>query len=205
MKKTRADALRTRRQILNAALKVFGLKGYAATTLNDIARQAGLTRGAIYWHFENKRKLYEALLKDYYRTIEEKIKTEITSSKTPLIQLKDGIFKLLNFFSDHQDYRTIEEALLGSPQVQQELAGVLDKQKQLFGQIYVQTRALIKAAIDNGEIRKGVDPDIAASAIISYVNGIKLTRLHNPLSLNNMVDQLIDLMFKGMEKGIDPR
>lgn len=56
-KRTHAEALQTKRSILDAAAKVFSANGFAKTSLSDIARDADVTRGAIYWHFENKTEL----------------------------------------------------------------------------------------------------------------------------------------------------
>ncbi len=56
-RRTHEDAMRTRRRILEASLEIFSRQGFEKTSLTDIAREAGVTRGAIYWHFENKNEL----------------------------------------------------------------------------------------------------------------------------------------------------
>ena len=56
--KTREEAVRTRTQIIEAARRVFSRQGVAGTTLDEVASAAGVTRGAIYWHFRNKRELF---------------------------------------------------------------------------------------------------------------------------------------------------
>ena len=56
--KTKQQAGETRRQIIDAALTAFSEQGVSATSLVDIAKQAGVTRGAIYWHFKNKVDLF---------------------------------------------------------------------------------------------------------------------------------------------------
>ena len=54
----------TRQQILDASLRLFSERGFARTTVRDIARQAGITDAAIYYHFESKRELLEALVEE---------------------------------------------------------------------------------------------------------------------------------------------
>ncbi len=54
----------TRKQILDAALRLFSERGFARTTVRDIARRAGITDAAIYYHFESKRELLEALVEE---------------------------------------------------------------------------------------------------------------------------------------------
>ena len=66
MRRTKEDAALTRETVLDAALAVFSRQGYAATTLDHIAQEAGVTRGAIYWHFGGKAELYNALVEERF-------------------------------------------------------------------------------------------------------------------------------------------
>jgi len=50
-------------EIITAALEVFADRGFAATTLEDVARKAGVTKGTIYLYFENKEALFKALIR----------------------------------------------------------------------------------------------------------------------------------------------
>ena len=54
----------TRKQILDASLRLFSEKGFARTSVRDIAQAAGITDAAIYYHFESKRELLEALIEE---------------------------------------------------------------------------------------------------------------------------------------------
>ena len=56
-KRTKAEALKTRQELIETAIAQFAQHGVSKTTLNDIADAANVTRGAIYWHFENKTQL----------------------------------------------------------------------------------------------------------------------------------------------------
>lgn len=58
MRRTKAEAAETRGSILAAAEKLFFEKGVASGTLDEIATAAGVTRGAIYWHFASKSDLF---------------------------------------------------------------------------------------------------------------------------------------------------
>ena len=60
-RRTRQEAVATREALLDAAEREFRGKGVAHTTLADVAEAAGLTRGAIYWHFRDKAELFEAM------------------------------------------------------------------------------------------------------------------------------------------------
>ncbi|MDI1332445.1 TetR family transcriptional regulator [Pseudomonas sp.] len=61
-RKRKEDTEQTYGLLLDAAEKVFSHRGYAQATFHEIAESAGLTRGAIYWHFEGKYQLLEAVL-----------------------------------------------------------------------------------------------------------------------------------------------
>lgn len=61
-RKSKEDAAETREKILSAALDVFSRKGYSHTTFVDIAKEIGMTKGAIYWHFKTKPDLLAAVM-----------------------------------------------------------------------------------------------------------------------------------------------
>lgn len=61
MRKTKTEALKTKEHLMLAALDTFYQKGIARASLNEIAQAAGVTRGALYWHFKNKEDLFDAL------------------------------------------------------------------------------------------------------------------------------------------------
>lgn len=62
MRRSKADAEITRARILDAAGKLFATQGITRTRLTDVASEAGVTRGAIYWHFKDKEALIEAMM-----------------------------------------------------------------------------------------------------------------------------------------------
>ena len=62
MRRTKEDAEKTRCAILAAAEQLFLERGVAHTSLEHIARHAGVTRGAVYWHFQNKAHLFHEML-----------------------------------------------------------------------------------------------------------------------------------------------
>ena len=61
-RKTAAEAKETRQRIIDAALEVFVAQGVPDATLDQIARKAGVTRGAVYWHFNGKLEVLQAVL-----------------------------------------------------------------------------------------------------------------------------------------------
>jgi TetR/AcrR family acrAB operon transcriptional repressor len=64
MRRTKEEAERTRQRIMAAALRTFSRRGISKTTLEQVARAARVTRGAIYWHFADKQALLRAIRDD---------------------------------------------------------------------------------------------------------------------------------------------
>ena len=62
---------RSREQILAAALKLFSHRGYGATSVRDIAQEAGLSKGNVYHHFPDKETIFRALLDHYFEALSD--------------------------------------------------------------------------------------------------------------------------------------
>src|SRR3546814_9156258 len=77
-RKTKQGAEKTRNEILDAAEILFSERGASRTSLEEIARAAGVTRGAVYWHFRNKVDLFEAM-QDRVRLPQEEIIEQMAS------------------------------------------------------------------------------------------------------------------------------
>ena len=74
MRRTQEDAEKTRQMILDAGIRVFAEQGYHHTSMEDIARSANVTRGAVYWHYKNKEDFILAMAESIYAETSEKIK-----------------------------------------------------------------------------------------------------------------------------------
>ena len=101
-RKTKEDADATRRAIQRAALNLFSTRGVAETTLSDVAKQAGVTRGAIYWHFENKEALLRSLETETMQPYEQlALEGERPDEPDPLGKLKASLTKTFIGFKTH--------------------------------------------------------------------------------------------------------
>jgi len=77
----------TRTRILTAACDEFGAKGFAATTVDRIARRARVNKAMIYYHFPNKRALYTAIVRELYSTLHERLRIIAAQPLTPTQKL----------------------------------------------------------------------------------------------------------------------
>lgn len=71
MRKTKEDAEETKNSILKVAVEIFFKYGYENATLEQISKAAGVTRGAVYWHFENKQNLFKCTIQSILEEISE--------------------------------------------------------------------------------------------------------------------------------------
>lgn len=69
VRKTKEEAERTRQEILQAACNVFHEHGVSNSSLGQIATAAGVTRGAVYWHFKDKAELFYALHREIFEPL----------------------------------------------------------------------------------------------------------------------------------------
>lgn len=83
MRRTKEKAERTRGAILNASLKVFSTKGYTRTRFEDVAKEAGVTRGAINWHFDNKGALHCCAVAESVSGYQERLTEILRSDRSP--------------------------------------------------------------------------------------------------------------------------
>jgi len=91
--KTASD---TRQHVVDVAYPLFGLKGFDGVTIQEISLQAKLSKGALYWHFENKEVLYFECLKQFRHVLREKI-------FIPMLPVKSPAWQLSLFFSGTKD------------------------------------------------------------------------------------------------------
>ncbi|MDN3526021.1 TetR family transcriptional regulator [Halomonas sabkhae] len=89
-RRTKAEAEATRVALLDAAEAVFFEKGVACTSLEQIARHAGMTRGAVYWHFRNKADLFRAVLDRVRMPFEELVAENVPDEASPLEAIRLG-------------------------------------------------------------------------------------------------------------------
>lgn len=125
MRKTKEEMLITRERILKAGFDCFYHNGYDQTSLAAIAQAAGVTRGAIYWHFEDKKALYRAVvdynlaradITDYGRDLPAELPYTDRLAEMFWYALNDNphvefIFKTINFASSNPEFSDVVEKI----------------------------------------------------------------------------------------------
>ncbi len=173
MRKTKEEAEITKEKLQGAALKVFSKKGYAATTLDDIAKEAGVTRGAIYWHFKGgKAEIFTAILNQGFGRVNVLLEQLMTEGGTPLEILERMMVHLLQFIEEDDDYRAVQEILIFKMTDDPELTLRLEDKKHAQEESVTYIAGLIDQAKKNGQVREDVDSMTAAVAAYGMLNGV---------------------------------
>jgi AcrR family transcriptional regulator len=99
----RLPAAERRRQLLEVAVTVFAERGYHATSMNDVAEAAGVTKPVLYQHFSSKRDLFVELLSDIGDELRETIAKATADAAGPRQQIEQGFRAYFHFVGDHTD------------------------------------------------------------------------------------------------------
>jgi AcrR family transcriptional regulator len=164
----------TRSRILGSAIKLFSARGFNAASVDDICKDAGISKGAFYHHFESKQALFLALLDVWLQTIDNAI--EASKDKTvpetfmliteafPFIfeTAGEGLPMFLEFWLQASRDEKIWQA---------SIAPYRRYQKHFT--------SLIKKGVDEGSFVK-VDPELTARMIVSMAMGLLIQSLLDP-------------------------
>jgi AcrR family transcriptional regulator len=150
-------------QILDAAFRVFGARGFHQATLDDVARTAGITKGTIYLYFPSKAALFTAMLKARITAVipsaEAADGRAASSLEGRLAAIGQDIYRFLSSPAYLTMFRTVVSEVARFPEVAAQVyqEGVLAANRRFA--------AVIRAAVRAGEFRE-VDAMIAARAFI---------------------------------------
>jgi AcrR family transcriptional regulator len=96
----RLPAAARREQLLAVALEVFAKQGFHATSMNDVADAAGVTKPVLYQHFSSKRELYLALLEEVGARLQHAIAKATSDADSPRDQVAKGFTAYFRWVSD---------------------------------------------------------------------------------------------------------
>jgi TetR/AcrR family acrAB operon transcriptional repressor len=201
MRKTKEEAAITRKQLLEAALTVFGRKGYSAATLEEIASEAGLTRGAIYWHFDGKEALYKALVIEKSAGINQLAEEILAGDGTPREILQSLLLGLFRYVEENDEYQALLELAVSKVEVTPGLESIMEETTRGRRSLANVLADILRRGIEIGEFRSNLPVDDAAIALVGYLNGVGLIWIQDSeaFSILGRADALVDVFFKGIE------
>ncbi|WP_052889682.1 TetR family transcriptional regulator [Thermogemmatispora carboxidivorans] len=202
MRRTREAAAQTREQLLRAALSCFLEHGYAATTLDEVARRAGTTRGAIQWHFGSKADLFNTLVREQYERAARKLLPLYRRDGAPLETLRAILLAWLSYPEEDADFRAMLELTTLRTGMLPELQSGIEEKVQAVEASIAHFAALLRRAREAGEIRAEVVPEQAATAAYSLIVGLSSLWLLNPsaFSLRAYATEAVEIFIRGLRR-----
>ena len=201
VRRTKEEALETRERILDAAEAVFYDKGVARASLEDIATAAGVTRGAVYWHFKDKAELFDAMMHRVVLPAEDIVeRAGCAFAGSGLEQLRRATIDVLVRTATDKRMQRIFEIAYHKCEYVGDARGVRDR--------HVASQAACLATIEDGfrqcvaagELPASVQPKVAAVGAMSLVSGIIANWVLDPASfaLRRHAEALVDIYFRGL-------
>jgi len=192
----------TRERIMAAAVSVFARKGFQRASLDDIAAEAGLTKGAIYWHFRSKNDLFSALLEARFARHAAPLPAALATAlaanepcRRPAV-MAAMLKSVLQRFQDDADWpRLFLEFLSQSrdPELAARMRQLVEHGRQLARQMVEQMKA-------GGLTDPSLDTDTLAMFWCALIDGFMLAWVVNPDSLDaeGLFERLVGMLWNGL-------
>ncbi|EPG43546.1 HTH-type transcriptional repressor BepR [Brucella ovis IntaBari-2009-88-3] len=179
MRRTKAEAAETREAILLAAEQVFLERGVNQSTLTEIACYAGVTRGAIYFHFEDKLDIFQSII-GRARFPQEEIMLQAArfDHPNPLHILEQSIVAALELFATDERQQVVFTIINQRCEYVGEMAPVIDRLKEMRSDVLALFIGLLKVAERRGELASEWSSETAAQILLAMVGGFLNEWLH---------------------------
>jgi len=174
MRRTKQEANATRQRIITAALRMFARHGITRTTLEQVARAANVTRGAVYWHFKGKRELVRAVRDTVSVPFLDRVDLALLRSPgdDPLQRIQRYLESLVSDIEHDRTLRLTFEVMsfkceyVGEFAVEREaMCRNTQRMQKALAQAYSESA-------EDGLLRTGVTPDVAAFETIAFLTGL---------------------------------
>lgn len=191
----------TKTKILDSAKKIFSKYGFQGATLDLVARDAGLTKGAVYWHFSSKNDLYLALCERSLRQLLQGLPEQVQA----VFHSPDVTERLKNFFAAQFftcEMQGGEQTMLFFEFISSSRdESVKEKLCQSFSSLFEETSKILRDLQDKGVITNDIDSHDLSVALHSFVNGIILMWLiaPNQVSLQSLSETMAKMILNGIK------
>ena len=203
-RRTKEEAAATRDSILDAAEKLFVEQGVSRTTLQHIATAAGVTRGAIYWHFDDKGALFNAMMERAILPLEAEMQVlDQVESDDPLVDLRNHMLAVLDRTVNDPGARRVFEIATLKVEFVGEMDAVRQRRQHNLANWKSRFERRIGLAIDKGLISRDVNPTQVALGLWTMIDGLIRNWMFDPedfdlLALGKCV---IDPYLEGLRAG----
>lgn len=201
VRRSKADALLTRDRILDAAEVEFERGGVSRTSLQQIARAAGVTRGAIYWHFQDKADLFNAMMSRVTLPLEMEIRRSGDESlQDPVAQIRGSFLAALQATSSDAQLRRVIEIALYKVEHGGELQGVRERRRLGLSERVKQVEQGFRRAARRTPFAGGVPARHAAIGLHALVDGLIHHWMLDPgaFDLTRVGQEAVDAFLRGL-------
>ncbi len=170
VRKTKEDAEITRRHLIDAARRVFLECGVSRTTLEKIASAAGVTRGAVYWHFKNKTELFFAMREQAILPFVDRVIFD-EADEDPLAGIEAALGEIIQILVDQPATRDTFEIISFKCEYVDEFAAMMQCTAGQMDFLRQLTEAYTRAG-QRGVLRAGLLPEALAYDTFLFVGGL---------------------------------
>jgi len=174
-RRTKEEALATRSHILDTAERVFEQRGVSGTSLNEIAKAAGLTRGAIYWHFENKADLFNAMMERATLPLEQSDTAGFKDPDTTPERICAGLVDVLRRVVRDPQLRRVFDIATHKVEYVGEMDAVRQRHVEWRNECVADMERALKRAKRGGALPPGVAPHGAALGLLALFDGLLMS------------------------------
>ncbi len=188
----------TRQHIVSVATSLFVKKGFYGTSISDLAKATGLTKGAFYHHFENKDALFFAVIKSVRQMWNTEVARNVLTSKNALIRLTALIEHHTRLLKENEQLCLLINGLL------MEMDGINPEFMTALEEIYADMAAFIEKIIqkgqETGQIRNDLNARLVALNMIGMLRGIGCSPIFKSMGLdsNQMAEVLNKILLAGL-------
>jgi TetR/AcrR family acrAB operon transcriptional repressor len=182
-RRTKEEALETRNRILDTAERVFLKRGVSRTSLDDIAEAAGVTRGAIYWHFKNKADLFEAMMERVSLPMEDMAAHANDEIGDPLDYVRSCALRVLEHITTDPQSRRVQEICHFKVEYVDEMEQLRTRHVQCRTNALTLVESGMRSAARKGLLAPWVKPQLAAIGLHALVVGLIESWALDPKSL----------------------
>jgi TetR/AcrR family fatty acid metabolism transcriptional regulator len=154
-----------RRQILDAAVRVFAHKGFHTSRVGDIAEEAGVAHGLLYHYFSSKDEVLEAVFHENWSVLLERIRAVEETDEPASEQLRHVAAILLRTWRHEPDVvRVVVREIARSPEVQERIGELVEPVDSI--------RRIVERGQRRGEFRADLDPQLCATIFYGGIDAI---------------------------------
>ncbi len=173
-RKTKEEANRTRQEIIDAARAVFHHNGVARSTLEQVAAAAGVTRGAVYWHFKNKTELFFAMQADVFVPMRERLDPILFSDDypNPLQAIEASLREFFLILDECPTLRQVLEIMSLRCENVDQFAQVQKEADRPGDEFLEKLERVYRKAALRGSMRPDLDPAAVARDTWAFATGL---------------------------------